>query len=242
VIIAMVLCLVAANRLVDILVWPLERAQQDHFATEKVAVFRIGDTVLWKLKGEEAAAWPGLPGTNRISFYNLVPRAPGWIQLRLGESSLDRMLRRTRRFHDFFEELHAAGAVHRGDPVGVVRRVGFGVALCALFYWTVRCSGHETVGAAVALSSSWTGTVLFLARVAFCYFIMVQIALNAAVLFSRWMTFGADEWRAEEYVSFVCKFMLGMGLAFELPVVILTLVKINLLDYRRLTKFRPYWS
>jgi len=30
----------------------------------------------------------------------------------------------------------------------------------------------------------------------------------------------AMEWRAEEYISFVCKFMLGMGLGFELPVVI----------------------
>ena len=42
----------------------------------------------------------------------------------------------------------------------------------------------------------------------------------------EWLGFAADEWRAEEYISFVCKFMLGMGLGFEMPVVILTMVKV----------------
>jgi sec-independent protein translocase protein TatC len=38
----------------------------------------------------------------------------------------------------------------------------------------------------------------------------------------------------------MCKFMLGMGVGFELPVVILTLVKIGLLDYGKLAGFRSY--
>src|SRR6185503_11985447 len=41
-------------------------------------------------------------------------------------------------------------------------------------------------------------------------------------------------------ISFVCKFMLGMGLGFELPVVILTLVKIGILDFARLKAMRRY--
>ena len=48
------------------------------------------------------------------------------------------------------------------------------------------------------------------------------------------------QWRAEDYISFVCKFLLGMGLGFELPVVILTLVKIGVLDYAMLSKARRY--
>ena len=47
-------------------------------------------------------------------------------------------------------------------------------------------------------------------------------------------------WDAGDYIGFVCKFMLGMGLGFELPVVILVLVKIGLLSYRTLAKARPY--
>ena len=34
--------------------------------------------------------------------------------------------------------------------------------------------------------------------------------------------------------------MLGMGLAFEMPVVLLTLVKVGILDYQQLSRFRSY--
>ena len=64
---------------------------------------------------------------------------------------------------------------------------------------------------------------------------------STAALFANWLQFGADLWRAEDYIKFVCNFMIGMGLAFELPVVILLLVKIGVLDYKKLAKFRMYW-
>src|SRR5204863_3344171 len=47
-------------------------------------------------------------------------------------------------------------------------------------------------------------------------------------------------WRAETYFSFVTKFMLGMGLGFELPVVLLALVKIGILVYQKLKAMRRY--
>ena len=59
-------------------------------------------------------------------------------------------------------------------------------------------------------------------------------------MYSQWLGLGAWQWRAEEYISFVCKFMLGMGLGFELPVVILTLVKIDILSYTTLRKMWRY--
>ena len=52
-------------------------------------------------------------------------------------------------------------------------------------------------------------------------------ALKFAELFAVWMGVKVPEWRAETYFSFVTKFMLGMGLGFELPVVLLALVKIG---------------
>ena len=68
----------------------------------------------------------------------------------------------------------------------------------------------------------------------------MPVALAAAQMYSRWLGLGAFQWRAEEYISFVCKFLLGMGLGFELPVVVLTLVKIGVLDYRMLSQARRY--
>ena len=91
------------------------------------------------------------------------------------------------------------------------------------------------------MRSLGVGAVLFLLGMAFCYFLMLQVALVATVEFSQWLGFSADEWRAEDYISFVCVFMLVMGVSFELPIVILALVKIGLLDARKLNKFRPYW-
>lgn len=85
------------------------------------------------------------------------------------------------------------------------------------------------------------GAVLFLLGMAFCYFIMMQVALGATVQFSQWLGFGADEWRAEDYISFVCILMLVTGVSFELPILLLALVKIGLLSYRKLNNFRPYW-
>jgi sec-independent protein translocase protein TatC len=84
------------------------------------------------------------------------------------------------------------------------------------------------------------GVGLFLFGVSFCYFILMPVALAAAQMYSNWLGIGALQWRAEDYISFVCKFMVGMGLGFELPVVLLTLVKIGVLDYSTLSKARRY--
>jgi sec-independent protein translocase protein TatC len=84
------------------------------------------------------------------------------------------------------------------------------------------------------------GTLLFMTGVLFCYFILMPIALNAAVQYSEWMGFKVTDWRAEEYIKFVSKFIIGMGLGFELPVVVLVLVKIGIVDYAKLAAFRRY--
>ena len=84
------------------------------------------------------------------------------------------------------------------------------------------------------------GVGLFAGGVCFCYFVLMPLALAASVQYSEWLGFSAYQWRAEDYISFVCRFMLGMGLGFEMPVIILTLVKIGVLNYRTLASARRY--
>ena len=86
----------------------------------------------------------------------------------------------------------------------------------------------------------FVGGGLFLFGVCFCYFALMPVALSASQKYSNWLGLGASQWRAEEYISFVCRFMLGMGLGFEMPVVILTLVKIGVLSYATLSRARRY--
>jgi len=47
-------------------------------------------------------------------------------------------------------------------------------------------------------------------------------------------------WTVQQYYSFVTKFVLGFGLAFELPVVVLALVYFGLITYRFMARTRPY--
>ena len=90
------------------------------------------------------------------------------------------------------------------------------------------------------------GTGLFLSGVAVCYFLIMPLAIRAAVQYSQWLLGQPYDptrvflWRAEPYFSFTTKFMIGMGLGFELPVVLLTLVRLGVLDYKKLAAMRRY--
>lgn len=85
------------------------------------------------------------------------------------------------------------------------------------------------------------GGGLFASGVAFSYFILLPIALAGTIAFSNWLGFTADEWRAEDFISFVCLLLLVVGISFELPIPILVLVKLGIIDYKTLGKFRSYW-
>jgi len=50
----------------------------------------------------------------------------------------------------------------------------------------------------------------------------------------------APAWTVQEYYSFVTRFTLGFGLAFELPVVVLVLVRFGLITYEFMARTRPY--
>ena len=84
-----------------------------------------------------------------------------------------------------------------------------------------------------------TGFGLFLLGVLFAYFLVLPRALDF------FFTFGAgmgveNEWRIGYYASFVTQFTLIFGLAFELPVVVMTLVKLGLIGYQEMSNTRSY--
>ena len=85
------------------------------------------------------------------------------------------------------------------------------------------------------------GAGLFLAGAALCYVVMLPISLNAVVKFNIWLGIVSTIWRANEYFSFVCWFVVGMGLSFEMPVIILTLVKLEIIQHSTLIKSRRYF-
>ncbi len=50
----------------------------------------------------------------------------------------------------------------------------------------------------------------------------------------------APTWTVQQYYSFVTRFTIGFGLAFELPVVVLALVRFGLVTYKFMARTRPY--
>lgn len=83
------------------------------------------------------------------------------------------------------------------------------------------------------------GFGLFLGGVLFAYFIVLPLALD---FFQNWSeNMGvANDWRIGEYITFATQFTLLFGLSFELPVVVMALVKIGILGYSTMSSTRAY--
>ena len=80
---------------------------------------------------------------------------------------------------------------------------------------------------------------LFLLGVVVCYFWLLPKTI--LFFFRDTQSLGwAPTWTVQQYYSFVTRFVFGFGLAFELPVVVLALVKFGLVTHRFMTRTRPY--
>ena len=83
------------------------------------------------------------------------------------------------------------------------------------------------------------GFGLFLLGASFAYFVVLQNVLEFFYNYSSGMSIQND-WRIGYYISFATQFVLIFGLAFELPVVVMTFVKLGLLSYETMRNTRTY--
>jgi Tat protein translocase TatC len=75
------------------------------------------------------------------------------------------------------------------------------------------------------------GTGLFLSGATFAYWVVLPRAL---IFFSEFAeSVGATQmWALNEYITFTTRFILVFGIAFELPVIVMALVKLDFLNFR----------
>jgi len=83
------------------------------------------------------------------------------------------------------------------------------------------------------------GFGLFLAGVAFSYFVVLPQTLSFFFQDAKAMNW-QPTWTVREYYSFTTQFVIAFGLAFELPLVILILVKLGIVDYAILKRTRAF--
>src|ERR1700737_951498 len=80
---------------------------------------------------------------------------------------------------------------------------------------------------------------LFLLGVLVCYFWLLPKTI--LFFFRDTQSLGwTPTWTVQQYYSFATRFTLGFGLAFELPVVVLALVRFGLVPYPFMARPRPY--
>jgi sec-independent protein translocase protein TatC len=83
------------------------------------------------------------------------------------------------------------------------------------------------------------GFGLFLIGVAFAYFVVLPQTLE--FFYHDAQSLGwKPTWTVRDYYSFTTQFVIAFGLAFELPVVVLLLVKMGILDAATLKRVRPH--
>jgi sec-independent protein translocase protein TatC len=242
--VAILICLLGGNYVVAILEWPLKRAPISYPADLKQVRVLLGTNQL----GVVSLSTNDISGlilpTNQFLKIQLVP-----ITVRDEDG--------TNQVFGFNLQSEPGGARARGLPIDitpfspagafvVATKVAIyaGVVLSSpfIFYFiaqfvfpALKMREKKYVYRGLAF-----GGGLFLTGVCFCYFILMPIALAASAAYAKWLGFPTTQWRADDYIGFVCKFMLGMGLGFELPVIVLTLVKIGILSYRMLAAARRY--
>jgi sec-independent protein translocase protein TatC len=81
--------------------------------------------------------------------------------------------------------------------------------------------------------------LLFLLGVLVCYFWLLPKTI--LFFFRDTQSLGwTPAWTVQQYYSFVTRFVIGFGLAFELPVVVLALVRFGLITHKFMARTRPY--
>ncbi len=239
-IIGMIICLCAVYKVVTILKWPLQRAALVQVGNAQKILVRLGEDDLFSFQPKTNRLGSFDFGTNNFAIVQLDPIEMG--------TNLVFSVRVEKNPGNAASVKNATDLVYLDPAAPFTSSIHLaffaGILLAApfIFYFV----GQFVLPALKINEKKYffrafiLGLGLFVIGVCFCYFIILPRALKYAELWALWMGVKVPEWRAETYFSFVTKFMLGMGLGFELPVVLLALVKIGVLDYQKLAAMRKY--
>ncbi|GAA5179246.1 twin-arginine translocase subunit TatC [Niveibacterium umoris] len=125
-------------------------------------------------------------------------------------------------------------------PIKVTMMVALIIALPYLLWqaWAFIAPGlyaHEKRLAAPLVVAS---SLLFLVGMAFCYYFVFGVVFKfIAEVKPESVTVAPD---IEQYLAFVMSMFLAFGLTFEVPIVVIVLVKMGLVSIEKLREIRPY--
>ncbi len=113
---------------------------------------------------------------------------------------------------------------------------GLAIALAIVLYqlWAFLAPAFEERMQRTVAAAALLGAGLFAAGVLFAYFVVLPKALTFLTSFNE--EFFEIDIRASYYFSFVLVALLGMGLVFEMPIFVLTLVRLRVVTAAQLRR------
>lgn len=238
--VGMLVCLIGGNYVVRILEWPLRRAVRLYPGTNQVWTIRFGTNHLGTYLLSDALQAACALGTSRFVTVYLEPVRSGTNLLVGLRAEPNPNPTEARRLMVDLVNLSPIGAFVVAIRVAVYGGCVLAAPFVLYFVGGFVFPALRRIEKYYAYRGLGFGIGLFLTGVAFTYFVLLPLVLSTSVAYSTWLGFSANQWRAEDYISSVCMLMLGMGIGFQLPVVILTLVRLGVLSYQTLAKARRY--
>jgi sec-independent protein translocase protein TatC len=125
-------------------------------------------------------------------------------------------------------------------PVKVTIMVAFVAALPVLLYqaWAFIAPGLYAHEKRLGLPLVIASTALFLVGMAFCYFFVFGVVFHFTNEFAPKSITPAPD--IEQYLSFVMTMFLAFGVTFEVPVILIVLVRFGIVSLEKLKEIRPY--
>lgn len=126
-------------------------------------------------------------------------------------------------------------------PLKILLMTAFLLALPVVLYqmWAFVAPGLYSHEKKLVLPLVVSSTFLFMVGVAFCYFFVFgQVFAFIQSFAPKSITAAPD---IEAYLSFVITMFIAFGLAFEVPIVVIVLARMNVVTIEKLKDFRSYF-
>ncbi len=126
-------------------------------------------------------------------------------------------------------------------PLKILMMAAFMLALPVVLWqvWAFVAPGLYTHEKKLVLPLVASSTILFFVGVAFCYFFVFGQVFKFIQGFAPKSITAAPD--IEAYLSFVLSMFLAFGMAFEVPIVVIVLARMNIVTIQKLKDFRGYF-
>ncbi len=131
------------------------------------------------------------------------------------------------------------------DPMTVTLQIGIGAGILLALPFVLFFIGQYLLPALdpkernLLLPVFLVGTFLFLGGALFCYFLVLPRALEFFQDLNRWLGLETS-WTMTSYTDFALQMLVGFGLSFELPLVMVILARLGILQQKVVAQHRRH--